>query len=413
MISSSTAVAQILGFLFSTITSRLYDPSEFGILSLFGSITALTVVASTLSYENAIPLSENDEESVTIFYLSLAILFAYSITIMLISIFFGRTILSLVKADVLVKYIYLIPISIFLTGLYNILLQWNLRVKDFSSISRTKLSQTIFGNFVKIIFGVLKLGPIGLLVGQITSQAAGTRTLSKSFVRSQKNVNVRIEKSKIFDCAKLYKNFPLFYVPDQLVNAAGLQLPNFFLAALYGNEVLGMYTMASSVVNLPIMLIGDSISNVFFSEVASIGKSDPQSVRRLSLNLFKKLFLLSLIPLAIFSLFGPPLFSIIFGEKWYEAGKYAVILSFLSFSRLVFVPISGVYTVYDKQKDQLFLDLFRLISLCIIYAVAPKLQMGSYVYVTLSSLIMIIQYLIGFLLAQKIIKNQIELKSHE
>jgi len=413
MISSSTAVAQILNFLFSTIISRLYDPSEFGILSLFGSITALMVVAGTLSYENAIPISENDEESVTIFYLSLAILFAYSITIMLISIFFGRTILSLLKADVLVKYIYLIPISIFLTGLYNILLQWNLRVKDFSSISRTKLSQSIFGNLVKIIFGVLRLGPIGLLVGQIASQGAGTRTLSKSFVRSQKNVNVRLEKSKIFGSAKLYKNFPLFYVPDQLVNAAGLQLPNFFLAALYGNEVLGMYTMANSVVSLPMILIGDSISNVFFSEVASIGKSDPQSVRRLSLNLFKKLFLLSLIPLAIFSLFSPPLFSIIFGKKWYEAGKYAVILSFVSFSRLVFVPISRVYTIYNKQKDQLFLDLFRLISLCIIYAVASNLQMGPYVYVTLNSLVIIIQYVIGFLLAQKIIRKQIELKGHE
>ncbi|MEN6298054.1 MAG: hypothetical protein ABFC92_08935, partial [Rectinema sp.] len=57
-----TAVAQVLSFLFSPITTRLFSPEVFGDLSVFTSITGIVGVVVCLRYELAIVLPQDDDE---------------------------------------------------------------------------------------------------------------------------------------------------------------------------------------------------------------------------------------------------------------------------------------------------------------------------------------------------------------
>lgn len=250
MISSSTVIAQVLNAAFSPIITRIYSPEEYGLLTVYSSVLGLIAVVATLKYEWGIPIAKDKNEAINIMALTFFILTLFSLAVLVTFLLAGKWILNLLNAEPLSKYSYLIPIGVFFAGLYNIVLYWGYRNKDFKSISRTKLSQSIVGNGTTIGLGLIGVGPIGLIIGQILKQCAGIYTLSKSIRNGDERSKKILEKGKLLENAKRYKNFAIFSTPAQLLNTAGTQLPVFFITSLYGSQVLGLYGLANSVVNL-------------------------------------------------------------------------------------------------------------------------------------------------------------------
>ncbi|HHY80204.1 MAG TPA: oligosaccharide flippase family protein [Thermoanaerobacter sp.] len=410
MVSASTAFAQLMSAFFSPIITRIYSPEEYGILTLYTSILGLMAIMSSLKYEWGMPIAENDEKAVNVMALSFIVLFIFSATIYITFYFFDKPILALLNATKLSNYRGLIPIGVLFAGSYTIFLQWAYRNKDFRSISKTKLAQSITGNVATVILGWLGAGPVGLILGQILRQGAGISTLSRPFFKNSKHLLKNLDKSQILWCAGRYKNFPIYSAPSQLLNTAGIQLPVFFISSLYGSQVLGLYGLANSVVNLPMVLMGQSIGDVFYAETASVGKLNPDRVKGLSDKLFKKLVLIGLVPLVILLFFGPFLFSFVFGYRWHDAGEYAQILAFLVFARFIFTPISRIYSVFEKQKQAFMLDLLRVILVFIAFGISDYFNLSSYLAVGLYSAAMSIVYLVTYLLAQNILKKEIKQK---
>lgn len=166
LISGGTAIAQILGTVFSTIITRIYSPEEYGVLIAYTSILGMLAISGSLKYEYAIPISKNDKKAINVFALSFLILIIFSLIIGLIFLFFGNFILPIFNAENLLEYNYLVPIGIFV-GLYSIVIQWTFRKKDYKSISKTKLTQSIAQNSTQIGLWLIGLGPIGLILDRI------------------------------------------------------------------------------------------------------------------------------------------------------------------------------------------------------------------------------------------------------
>ncbi len=408
MISGSTALAQLLNALFSPVITRIYSPEEYGILTVYTSILGLIVIVASLKYEWGIPIAENDEKAINVMGLSFFVLLHFVILVFVVFYFFGEPILTLLDATVLLNYRYLIPVGVLFGGSYSIFLQWAYRNKDFKSISKTKLTQSIAGNGVKVGLGLFGVGPIGLVFGQIFKEGAGIGTLSRSFRKKDKHLLKKINKKEILWGAKRYKNFPIFSAPSQLLNTAGVQLPVFFITSLYGSQVLGLYGLANSIVNLPMVLIGQSVGDVFYGEAASVGRENPKRVKDLSNKLFKRLVVIGLVPLLVLLFFGPFLFSFVFGSQWYEAGVYAKILAFLVFARFIFTPISRIFSVFERQREAFVLDLFRVALVFVAFGISSFLGFSSYGAVGLYSIAMSIVYLVTYLLAQKILNDEIK-----
>lgn len=408
MISASTAFAQLINALFILVITRIYSPEEYGILTLYTSILGLMVIMSSLKYEWGMPIAENDEKAVNVMALSFIVLFIFTVAIYITFYFFDRPILALLNATKLSKYRGLIPIGVLFAGSYTIFLQWAYRNKDFRSISKTKLVQSITGNIATVILGWLGAGPVGLILGQILKQGAGISTLSRPFFKDSKHLLKKLDKSQILWCAGRYKNFPIYSAPSQLLNTAGVQLPVFFISSLYGSQVLGLYGLANVVVNLPMVIIGQSIGDVLYAEAADVGKKNPHRLKDLSDKLFKKLVLIGLAPLMILLFFGPFLFSFVFGYRWHGAGQYAQILAFLVFARFIFTPISRIYSVFERQKKAFMLDLFRVVLVFVVFGISDYFNLSAYLAVELYSAAMSIVYLVTYLLAQDILKKEIK-----
>lgn len=409
IIAGGTAFAQAITLLLSPVITRIYSPEEFGVVTVFSAIVGVFVVYASLRYERTIPIAESKEMSVNMLTLSFIILSIFSITIGGILLITGNTFLRLFDGELIYKYRLLIPIGIFLSGTYEILNQWALKEKNFKGIGKTKFSQSISGNGIKIGLGVLGIGPVGLIIGRIASQSAGIPLLGKSLLKDRRyftNVSFKDMQWGL----KRYYHFPIYSGPSKFIHNMTTQLPIMFLAGLFGGQIVGLYGLANSVIKMPMELIGTSVANVFYGEIAGLGKENPEKIKALTQKLQKKLILVGSMPLIVLLLFGPLLFSLVFGEEWYQAGEYARLLSVLVFFNFITTPISNVSSVFEKMKETLWIAILRLLLIFFVFGLAKYLSLNSYWTIGLYSLAMSINYLTIYLFAQWIINNAIKEK---
>ncbi|MGI6455386.1 MAG: lipopolysaccharide biosynthesis protein [bacterium] len=132
---SGTTFAQGLLVLASPLLARLYAPEDFGVLALYISITSIVGVIACLRYELAIMLPESDGEAANL--LGVSLLFTAVITGLstLVIWLWGESLLLWLNAPGMTPYLWLIPLTILLDGVFHALNYWNSRTKHFGRLS--------------------------------------------------------------------------------------------------------------------------------------------------------------------------------------------------------------------------------------------------------------------------------------
>ena len=406
LIAGGTAFAQALGIIFSPIITRIYLPDQYGVLTAYTAVLGLLAISASFDYQKAVPIAEDEDQAINLLVLSFCFLLFSTLIIIMLLALFGDFFLNLLDSKVLASYKYLIPVGVFFTGAYNIVLQWGFRDRNYKAITRTKISQSIVSNLTKVFLGLMKLGPIGLIFGVIIGQSAGITSLSTPVIRKKELLSA-ISFQRLKQVLKRYKNFPLYSAPGNYLYTAGNNIPVVLLTSLFGSAVTGLFGLANSIINLPTNLIGDSVAQVFYSEAANIGKTNPQEIKSLSVKLIKKLSLIALVPLITLLLFGPWLFSFVFGAQWYNAGIYARILSVMVYFHFIILPIGRIIEIFERQREGLIFNTIRLIMVLLVFFVAKRFDFTSYQTVALYSLSNSITYIALLVVVMRIMNQEI------
>src|SRR5699024_2177401 len=120
------------------------------------------------------------------------------------------------------------------------------------------------------------------------------------------------------------------------------------------------YSIAITVLGIPSTLIAKSVGDVFYPRVAQAA----QEKQKIMPMIIKSTFYLALvgsIPYGLIVLFGPWLFSFVFGQDWVIAGEYARWVSLWSFFNFINRPSVQSLPVMSAQKFQLIFTVGRLI----------------------------------------------------
>ena len=354
LLVSGTTGAQVLLVLSAPILARLYTPQEFGLLAVFVSLVALIDVFSSFRYEQAILLPVDDAEAANVLVLSLLLVVVSSSLAALLVSMLGAPIAELLGVPSLNSYWWLLPIGIFLSGVYSIFNLWALRTKRYSTIAGTKILQAIAALAIQLV--TFKLGGVGLILGQIASQSVGTGNLARS--SNGWSTCKQVSWSGIKLAALRYKRFPIFSTWAGLANTAGTQLPAIMFSALFTPAAAGLYALANRVLQLPISLVGGAIGHVFFANGAQARREG--KLGSLTEQVHGTLAQIGL-PLAfLLMLIGPELFSFVFGESWRQAGEFARWMTPWLYLSFVTSPISKIFFVAERQKDALIFQLVML-----------------------------------------------------
>src|SRR5436190_2606709 len=82
-LSAGAVGAQILNFFLTIVLTRIYSPSDFGLLTIYLSVASLVSVIATGKYEVAIVVAKSREEGIALVRLSLFIVVVFSLLTLL------------------------------------------------------------------------------------------------------------------------------------------------------------------------------------------------------------------------------------------------------------------------------------------------------------------------------------------
>ncbi len=358
---TGTALGQIITVLVSPILARIYTPEDFGILAIYISVVAILSVVICLRFELAIMLPEKKEEAADLVILSIFIATLISICLLFIFIIFKKNIAVIIGHPELAFYLYLVPLSTFFYGSFQVFSYWMSRNQKFSELAAAKATKEAAIAGTQLSLGALfQAGALGLVGGQIVGNATITGILLfKSFNQISKRFYSAISNNLKAVFIK-YKKFPLFTSWAALLNAISQNIPAILLAFLFSPSIAGFYAIAMRVLQMPAALIGNSVKQVYYQKATAL-YNDNQSVFRIYFKTTQLLALIALIPFVIVILWGEPIFTFVFGTQWGPAGKYASILSFWLFFGFINPP--SVITIYllELNKVQLIWEILLLI----------------------------------------------------
>lgn len=409
ILTGGNIAARVIEVLTIPIISRIYTPKDFGVLAVYASTLSLLDPLATFRYSMTIPLPRNNRTAINLVFLCLAIQVLLALVTGAILLFAGKMIFSLLSMQQLVPYWWLLPLGILCLGTYETFTYWATRIKAFGPIAKTKVSQSFFSAAIKIGMGIGGIKPFGLLLGHLASQVCGVFLLVRKFKETPFTFKETVTLQKIVFFAKRYKKFPIYQIPSRFLLSLAVQMPIFYFSAIFGADVAGLFGMAVSVIAVPMQLFGTTLAQAYYAEIAQMSKRNIREIRKLSIGLIKRLFLVSIPFFLLLVFFAPKLFAFVLGERWTIAGQYAGYLSFYLLTQFISSPFVHTLTVLEKQSLFFWINSTRVVLVLVTFFVCKYLSFSPLQTVKSYSLILSSHYVFTLFIILRTLSERIRI----
>lgn len=392
-VATGIAAAQAISLAFMPFLTRLYGPEAFGALAAFTAILNIITPLATLGYANAIVMPKTQEGANAVARLSLVSAVIVSPVALIVIYAFQEQLASLAGLSSEPNLLYLIPISLVLVALLSVANQAAIREGLFKAKSSSYVASTFIVNLGKLGVGYISATGITLIIFLIISNLINYTMLM-----------ARVPKVGAFDfrqwfgisgirqAAFNYKDFAIYRMPQSILNAASLGLPVILLTNFFSTSAAGQYAITTLILGAPVMLLGNSVLEVFFPKITTLVRDNPASAFHM---LWKSTLLMSvigLVPFSIIFLWGDLILPWVLGEAWGRAGEYSQWIALWMFSVLITRPAVAAMPVLKLQGFLLVYEI--IITVLRIGSISLGATLGGdLMAVTLFSVVNIIGYL--------------------
>lgn len=368
-----TGTAQAISVIMLPIMQKFYSPEDFGTLNLFISLITLFTTFSTLKLEYAIVLPKYDVEARSIVSVTATGVVIGSLLSLIVILIFGSFLLPGISVSEKKTIIFVVPFLVFFTGLYEALSYWFTRKERYKTIALGKVVQnTSTESFRLLFFFIGTTG--GLVIGRLFGYTISFFFLVREYF---KEISLtKINKAEIINVLKKYKEFPLFTMPTVFISSFTSYIFGFLLIRFYGNNTMGIISVANQYISLPLGIIAGSFSQIFYKKISLI--DDKKELFRIYFKFSGGLASLSILLIIFVSLIPDSLPSRIFGLSWDGLMPYVRLTVIWQGIAFVASSLSFIYTRLRKQRIMLFFALLQLILVYGSIAVSHALYFEAY-----------------------------------
>lgn len=385
---TGTMLGQVISIIMVPISSRIYGAELYGDLAVFTSASSVCTSVLGFGLASAIMVEKTDYESMQTYKLAVNLtnLFVF---------FVAATALIIAPIVQFVKSSLPYPIMIIMLSFYvmttnqiNMLYAWLNRKGRYNVLLFNPIIAPLVNNGLVITLGLTGFTHIGLYVGLIASQFL---TLLHMFLHMDK-IDYKLKYSEIKVIIQRNKDFILYQYPASMMNTVVSNLPIQILSACFGNTVVGYYSMAMKLLNIPSNIISTSMSRIYFKEATDVHHSGGNA-RGYTYKLCKLVMSIFLVPIVGILVLGNWAIPLFLGSDWMPSVDYIKIMAIWNLFAIFSNCTAGFPSIIGKQKINMLVSLTRL---CIF----PVVMLGlSYVfrnpYITL----------IGYVIAYAIINT--------
>jgi O-antigen/teichoic acid export membrane protein len=340
------------------VLTRVYTPADFGMLAVFSAVFSILTVAVCLRYEIAITLPQCNNEAINLLAVAVVTAVGVSGLIALTVLPWATVVASWLGQPDLSQYLWMLPLATLMAGVYAPLQYWLVRQRQYGTLARTRIGQSVAASGSQIGLGVIGVTPFGLLIGPLVNSLAGCIGVIRRMLRHDRAAFRDIRVHRMWEVARVHSDFPRFSTTEALANSASIQLPIMLIAALGSSAEAGHLMLAMFVVQAPMALLGNAVSQVYLSRA-------PEELRAGRLGCFTAQVIGELLktgagPLMALGIVSPLVFAPLFGEEWAPAGVMTAWLTPWFMAHFLAAPVSMALHVAGRQRLALALQLFGL-----------------------------------------------------
>ena len=335
------------------LLTRLYAPDDFGALGVFMSVSIVISAVACGRYELAIMLPEKDTDAWLLAVVSIILLLSTCLVCFLLLLFLNGQIVSALDLGGDSGLLYLVPLLVFLLGLYNIFNYICTREKKFTVLAESIISRSLSGACSQVILSYFMAGA-GLVVGYCISVLAGLYSLVRNL--SLDSLQSAIKSKSLSRVAKRYVDFPRFSLFAALFSSLSSHSLTVMIPFVYGLEMGGFYFFIQRVLGIPTSIIGGAMGQSYFQRAVEEKNITGYAVEAFNFG--------SLILVLISVCFFIPIYFILpvaieffFGAEWIPAAAMGKILIPLVAMQFISAALSNTNNIFEKQKIALIWQL--------------------------------------------------------
>lgn len=399
---TGTAISQALPIALSPILTRLYTPEDFGNLAIFISLTAIIGSVITGKYELAIMLPKSDFEAIVLVKLSILVSLFISLLLLTFLIVFNDFIFHMIGENKIGNWLYFVPLSAFLIGVYTTLNVYNNRLKKYKLMSRSMINKSLGLSIVQTSLGAIKFNG-GLILGQFAAYLFGNAILSKPLFENKIPFK-RVSKLEMKSSAFKYVDFLKFSMPGVLMNSLSINLNNFLITYLFNSTTLGFYAFSNKILGLPSAIFGSNLSTLYFQKLSSV-RSDSNASKNVFMSFLRKLVFISFPVFLLLFFIVKPVFPLVFGENWAISGEIAQFLIPMFFIRFISSALSPTIDIYERQFYSIVINLVLLFSILLVVIISKIFSFELLHFIKLLSFFLSFSYALFILIYYRIIST--------
>ncbi|MBN1363503.1 MAG: oligosaccharide flippase family protein [Syntrophaceae bacterium] len=358
VVMSGSAVAQVIGFALIPIISRLFSPSDFGVLGSFQSVFSIIAAGATLQYTQAIMLPKEKEDALNLFFVSCLCTLAVGSLLLIFCMLAPASVNNLMKTDG-VWALALLVVATVVAGLNQSCGAWCVRAKAFKHTAASQVILSVSEKGTQIGFGYLKAGAAGLIVSSVLATILASLNLVRVLLPDLWTLRRFIRWERMKQLARDYRDFPMYAASQNVINALSSGLPVLFLSHFYGIDLAGAYAFGVRILWTPMSFFIGALRQVLFQKAAET-QNQGHNLAPLYVKITVGLFALVFFPSMVFFVWAPEIFIWIFGSQWHTAGelaKFLVLWMMVVFCNLPAVVFARIIRI---QRTVFFYDLVLL-----------------------------------------------------
>ncbi|MBL7978775.1 MAG: oligosaccharide flippase family protein [Bacteroidetes Order II. Incertae sedis bacterium] len=355
---SGSTFGMAIGFFAQLLLIHFYQDADFGIFATFQALAMLFSVIVSLRFEDAIALPKNIQGATNVMILSILTSLAFCTILQIIFYFFSALISFYFRTPPLQEWLWLVPLTTFLSNTVRVLELYLTRIRSFRQISLSRIIWNLGTSSGQLIGGILRMGTPGLIGGALAGRAFSLINLSlNAFFLNRSLISRAFQPKYLVHALRRYQRFAFFAMPAALLNALPTQLIILGLAYFFDEAIVGVYDRGYRYLVIPAGLIGNAISSVYLAKAS-------EALHRNGLNAvteftYRRMLWIMAFPTLAVMLAGPQLYAFVLqNPHWAISGQYAQWIA----PWLLFITISSSLTpIFDLLQRQR-LDLFFSLS---------------------------------------------------
>ena len=341
-ISSGTVAGQLCSVVSLPFITRIYGADIIGVWAIITSMSGIVNTVSDIGLTSSLMVCKESELKNQYRAISVLNVIVCALCAPLVALC-----CALLSYDAARTITVVICTLIYSVTLQQISINYMLlnRRREYDVLMKNPLINQLVAATASILLGMAGFISWGYFAGMTAGQVITLIHMRRKVAISYRRVPLVYFRSLLLR----ERDFIICQMPSNIAYQVRSQLPTLIIGSLFGTTVLGNFSIAQKLLNIPVTFIGQAVGNVFYQRVASM-KEDVGAIAQFVQRNMDRTMLGAIAPMAFLIALGDPIIALVFGSGYELGGAMVGVIGFQSLFSFLTASIKGIDIVLGKQR---------------------------------------------------------------